>query len=129
MFLSSAHCALMTRFCAHILFFTRFYSNLCHPANDTFQPTCNTLTVFLPAFLLNAEMLTSNMPFSAPDLPRLVTRILAGSYNPISPKYSQGCRDLVRALLQKDPKKRPSVRYSFPSNRFSSISSHHPLLF
>jgi len=55
------------------------------------------------------EMLALSLPFLANDLPRLVTKILAGKYAPLSPQYSRATRALVESLLQKDPKQRPSI--------------------
>lgn len=55
------------------------------------------------------EMLALQLPFIAQDLPRLVTKILAGSYPPLPARVSRPVRDIVDALLQKDPKSRPSI--------------------
>ena len=55
------------------------------------------------------EMLALSLPFLANDLPRLVTKILAGKYAPLPPQYSRATRSLVESLLQKDPKQRPSI--------------------
>lgn len=55
------------------------------------------------------ELLALNLPFTAPSLPALVTRILTGSPPPLPPKISPESRALVAQLLQRDPKARPSV--------------------
>jgi hypothetical protein len=55
------------------------------------------------------EMLTLTLPFTASDLPRLVTKILAGSFPPLPSRISDPVRRLVDLLLSKDPRNRPSV--------------------
>ncbi|KAH0572066.1 Kinase, NEK [Spironucleus salmonicida] len=55
------------------------------------------------------ELCTLNHTFEAANMKMLIVKILEGKYTPISSKYSQNMRDLCTAMLQKDPKKRPSV--------------------
>ncbi len=40
---------------------------------------------------------------------QLINNILRGNYRPLSDKYSGALRDLVKDMLCKDPKGRPSV--------------------
>ena len=42
-------------------------------------------------------------------MPQLVRNIVNGQYRPISTQYSQQARDLVKAMLMKDPKMRPGI--------------------
>jgi len=62
------------------------------------------------------ELCTLTSPFKSPtaqenDLVHVVKRITTDEYPPISDKlpYSQQTRDLVRAMLQRDPAKRPAA--------------------
>jgi len=55
------------------------------------------------------EMTVLALPFTAPDLPRLVVKIMAATYAPIPARYSAGLRALLDSCLCKDPKARPSV--------------------
>jgi NIMA (never in mitosis gene a)-related kinase len=55
------------------------------------------------------ELLALSLPFTAPSLPALVTRILTTSPPPLPAKVSPEARALVAQLLQRDPKARPSV--------------------
>ena len=55
------------------------------------------------------EMLALALPFTAPNLPQLVTKILAGVIPPLPPRYSPQCRQLVESLLKRDPRERPTV--------------------
>lgn len=55
------------------------------------------------------EMCTLNHVFSAPDIKLLLSKILAGKFDPIPAQYSRQLRDLVEAMLTLNPQKRPSV--------------------
>ncbi|CAL6047888.1 Kinase [Hexamita inflata] len=55
------------------------------------------------------EMCTMNHTFEAANMKMLIVKILEGRYSPISSKYSQQLKDVITAMLQKDPKKRPTI--------------------
>jgi NIMA (never in mitosis gene a)-related kinase 1/4/5 len=55
------------------------------------------------------EMCTQNHPFDANSLSALGQKVMKGTYNPISPKYSASLRTLVASLLSINPAGRPSV--------------------
>ncbi|EKX31135.1 hypothetical protein GUITHDRAFT_61851, partial [Guillardia theta CCMP2712] len=55
------------------------------------------------------EMCTLKCPFDASNLHGLVLKIIRGVYQPISPHFSPPLKALVASLLQKDPRKRPSI--------------------
>ena len=55
------------------------------------------------------ECLMGALPFNAPDLPRLVTKVLLGAYAPLPSRISPGLRALVGRMLSRDPHARPSV--------------------
>lgn len=55
------------------------------------------------------EVATQKHAFEGNSMKALVGKILRGIYPPISAKYSKGMRDLIDAMLQKDPKKRPGI--------------------
>ncbi|KAH0572256.1 Kinase, NEK [Spironucleus salmonicida] len=55
------------------------------------------------------EICTLNHTFEAANMKMLIVKILEGKYKPISSVYSSELRDLLTMMLQKDPKKRPSV--------------------
>lgn len=42
-------------------------------------------------------------------MPQLVRNIINGQYRAVSSQYSQPVRDLVQAMLTKDPKLRPGI--------------------
>ena len=48
-------------------------------------------------------------PFNATSLHQLAQRIIKGQYDKIPKQYSPALNNLVTALLQKDPAKRPSI--------------------
>lgn len=47
--------------------------------------------------------------FDAQSLNGLATKIMRGTYAPIGPKYSPGLRELIAAMLKKEPGERPSL--------------------
>ncbi|KAH7971458.1 hypothetical protein HPB49_024303 [Dermacentor silvarum] len=55
------------------------------------------------------ELLTLRGPFEGNHIPSLVTKIIRGSYEPVSDHYSAQIRLLLEQLLQKEPSQRPSV--------------------
>ena len=59
------------------------------------------------------ELCTLKKPFEADNLLGLVFKIVQENPNPIPDSYSKELRDLIDALLSKDPKKRPSVSEIF----------------
>lgn len=48
-------------------------------------------------------------PFEANNMQMLAYKILRGSFDPISPKYSYELRNLVTSMLKRNPRERPSV--------------------
>ncbi|CAD8202455.1 unnamed protein product [Paramecium pentaurelia] len=54
------------------------------------------------------ELTTFQPPFRAADLLTLNKKIQAGQYDPIPPKFSQDLQDVLKILLQVDPKNRPN---------------------
>lgn len=56
------------------------------------------------------EMLCLKHAFDGKDYLGLVNNILKGQVPPVPTHYSQHIRDILRAMLQKEPEKRPSVR-------------------
>ncbi|CAD8113072.1 unnamed protein product [Paramecium primaurelia] len=54
------------------------------------------------------ELTTFQPPFRAADLQSLNKKIQAGLYDPIPSKYSQDLQDILRILLQVNPKNRPN---------------------
>eukprot|EP00003_Mantamonas_plastica_P030586 TRINITY_DN765_c0_g1_i2.p1 TRINITY_DN765_c0_g1~~TRINITY_DN765_c0_g1_i2.p1 ORF type:complete len:942 (-),score=467.14 TRINITY_DN765_c0_g1_i2:1331-4156(-) len=55
------------------------------------------------------ELTTLKHAFDAHNMKGLVLKILRGIYPPIPRYYSDDLRDLIASMLQKNPKKRPSV--------------------
>jgi len=55
-------------------------------------------------------MVTLKHAFDANSMKGLVLKILRGSYPPIPEQYSNEMRGLIAEMLNKDPKKRPSVK-------------------
>ena len=55
------------------------------------------------------ELCTLNRAFEAPNLPALVFKIMKGSYQHISDRYSPELRQLIRSLLDLDSNRRPNV--------------------
>ena len=56
------------------------------------------------------ELTTFRHAFDAASLKLLVLKIVRGIYTPVpATRYSKGMRDLVTAMLQKDPSKRPGI--------------------
>ena len=55
------------------------------------------------------EMAALTQPFNADSLVGLAEAIKGGVYEPLPKQYSQSLCDLVKALLQVDPDKRPSI--------------------
>lgn len=62
------------------------------------------------------EMCAGKRAFDAPTLPALIIRIMRGITSPLPGQYSPGVRQLLQAMLEVDPLKRPSV---------SEIMAHH----
>eukprot|EP00801_Mesodinium_rubrum_P000640 Mrub_00640.p1 GENE.Mrub_00640~~Mrub_00640.p1 ORF type:complete len:668 (-),score=115.52 Mrub_00640:5-2008(-) len=56
------------------------------------------------------EMVTLKHAFDANSMKGLVLKILRGSYPPIPEMYSNEMKGLIAEMLNKDPKKRPSVK-------------------
>ena len=54
------------------------------------------------------EMITLKPPFRASDMEGLYKKVIRGIYPRIPQEYSQDLADLVRALLQTNPKNRPT---------------------
>ncbi|GAU96744.1 hypothetical protein RvY_08143 [Ramazzottius varieornatus] len=55
------------------------------------------------------EMATLKHPFLANNIKTLLTKILRGTYPPISPVYGHQMKELIQDLFQRDPKTRPSA--------------------
>eukprot|EP01065_Artemidia_motanka_P012911 TRINITY_DN1710_c6_g1_i1.p1 TRINITY_DN1710_c6_g1~~TRINITY_DN1710_c6_g1_i1.p1 ORF type:complete len:888 (+),score=168.68 TRINITY_DN1710_c6_g1_i1:349-2664(+) len=55
------------------------------------------------------ELATLKHAFEANSIKALVAEILRGRYRPLPPEYSRDLRDLVSAMLTRDPSRRPSV--------------------
>jgi NIMA (never in mitosis gene a)-related kinase 1/4/5 len=55
------------------------------------------------------EMCTFRHPFEAKNQGSLIMKIVRGQYTPISGKYSKDLQEMVKALLLKDYKRRPSI--------------------
>ena len=55
------------------------------------------------------EMSTLKHAFKAGSMKNLVLKIIRGSYPPINSRYSYDLRNLVTALLRRNPKERPSL--------------------
>ncbi len=47
--------------------------------------------------------------FDGQSLNGLASKIMRGTYTPISSKYSTGLRDLINSMLKKEPGERPSL--------------------
>jgi NIMA (never in mitosis gene a)-related kinase 1/4/5 len=56
------------------------------------------------------ELCTLRHPFEAQNQGALILKILRGKFNPILPSYSRSLHEMVEKLLQKDPRKRPSIQ-------------------
>ena len=73
------------------------------------------------------EMVTLRHAFDASSMKGLVVKILRGTYPSIPSCYSQNLRDLIDEMLEKDAKKRPSVKKilekEFLSSRISQLLS------
>jgi NIMA (never in mitosis gene a)-related kinase len=54
-------------------------------------------------------MTTLKHAFNGQNLPALVLKIVRGRYPPIPPQYSNSLKELIAAMLQKDPDERPSI--------------------
>ena len=55
------------------------------------------------------EMATLKHAFQAGSMKNLILKIIRGSYPPINSRYSYDLRNLVTALLRRNPKERPSL--------------------
>ena len=55
------------------------------------------------------ELATLKHAFNGRSLPALVMKILRGNYPPIPEHYSQNLKNLIAAMLQLNPKQRPSI--------------------
>ena len=55
------------------------------------------------------EMSTLKHAFKAGSMKNLILKIIRGSYPPINSRYSYDLRNLVTALLKRNPKERPSL--------------------
>ncbi|XP_023335060.1 serine/threonine-protein kinase Nek8 [Eurytemora carolleeae] len=62
------------------------------------------------------EMCACKRAFEAPTLPALIIRIMRGIISPLPSQYSAGVKQLLHAMLEVDPQKRPSV---------AEIMAHH----
>eukprot|EP01063_Lacrimia_lanifica_P027531 TRINITY_DN3877_c2_g1_i1.p1 TRINITY_DN3877_c2_g1~~TRINITY_DN3877_c2_g1_i1.p1 ORF type:complete len:466 (+),score=194.32 TRINITY_DN3877_c2_g1_i1:75-1472(+) len=62
------------------------------------------------------ELLTLTHPFTGTDMKSLTTNIVKGIYKKPSNQYSPEIRQLVSSLLQKDPKKRMTVKQALHSS-------------
>ena len=56
------------------------------------------------------EMMALKMPFDATNLPMLSLKIMKGQYAPLSTRYTEDLRKLVKDLLCTNPANRPSVK-------------------
>lgn len=57
------------------------------------------------------ELCTFNPPFTARDIKGLQNAIIRNKQRMISPKYSRDLQNVIDMLLEKDPRKRPSVAH------------------
>lgn len=55
------------------------------------------------------ELCTGKHAFEGANMKALIGKILRGIYPPISSRYSHNLRDLIDRMLQKSPRRRPSV--------------------
>jgi len=55
------------------------------------------------------EMLTLTHPFEGASLKLLILKIIRGKYPPVSARYGKALRDVLDAMLSKNPAKRPGV--------------------
>jgi NIMA (never in mitosis gene a)-related kinase len=55
-------------------------------------------------------MVTLKHAFDANSMKALVIKILRGNYPPLPPCYSPEMTELLNEILQKDPRKRPSIK-------------------
>jgi NIMA (never in mitosis gene a)-related kinase len=55
-------------------------------------------------------MCALKMPFDADSLPNLSKKILKAEYKDIPNNYSDNLKNLIRSLLQVEPKNRPTVK-------------------
>ena len=55
------------------------------------------------------EMATLKHAFQAGSMKNLILKIIRGSYPPVHSRYSYDLRNLVTALLKRNPKERPSL--------------------
>ncbi|KAK9809093.1 hypothetical protein WJX72_009300 [[Myrmecia] bisecta] len=55
------------------------------------------------------EMITFRHPFEGASMRQLISKIIKGSYLPISAGYSRGMRELVDSMLQVDSSRRPTA--------------------
>ena len=55
------------------------------------------------------ELCTFKHPFEAKNQGQLIMKIVRGQFTPVSSKYSEALREMVRMLLLKNYKKRPSM--------------------
>ena len=55
------------------------------------------------------EMVSRKKTFDGSNLPALVNKIMTGSFAPITGTYSQELKELIRSLLSKDPRLRPTT--------------------
>ena len=73
------------------------------------------------------EIVTLKHAFDASSMKGLVVKILRGTYPSIPSCYSQNLRELIDEMLEKDPKKRPSIKKilekDFLSSRISQLLS------
>ena len=70
------------------------------------------------------EMTTLRHAFDASNMKELVIKILRGTYPPVPSTYSQGLRDLIADMLEKDAHKRPSIRRILEREFLSSRVTH-----
>lgn len=64
------------------------------------------------------EMLSLIPPFQAKDMHQLYQKVQAGKISRIPQHYSNDIWSVVQAMLQQDPKKRPSCEQLCESNLF-----------
>ena len=57
------------------------------------------------------ELCTFNPPFTARDIKGLQNAIIRNKHKILSPKYSRDLQNIIDMLLEKDPRKRPSVTH------------------
>lgn len=83
------------------------------------------------------EMTTKSPPFTARDMQGLYRKVIQGAYPPIPPRYSNDLSNVIKSLLQVNPKMRPTcekilqmppIQRHIQMQSYSSANSSNKLL-